>query len=174
MRNGDARAARLHTQQREAILARRHRNRARTGCKDKEAQRNCAISADFAKAFGVRRTCREWSELGSRDIGGKTRRMSVRARTAPGVRAFGVGALARECSELSLGSAPISAFENPGRLLANSFDLLRIRYGSLSASGRSYPALHVPIAPCPPFGRARRDEAPYSELYISMYLCNSG
>ena len=28
------------------------------------------FSADFAKAFGVRRTRREWSELGSRYIGG--------------------------------------------------------------------------------------------------------
>jgi hypothetical protein len=37
------------------------------------------------------------------------------------VRAFGVGALARECSELGVGFPSISAFENPGRLLANSF-----------------------------------------------------
>ena len=37
------------------------------------------------------------------------------------VRAFGVGALARECSELGVGFPPISAFENPGRLLASGY-----------------------------------------------------
>src|SRR6266480_5774137 len=101
------------------------------------------FSADFAKAFGVRRTCREWSELGSRDIGGKTRRMGVRADSAR-VRAFGVGALARECSELGAGLPPISAFENPGRLLANSFRVASHPLRQLVSFRQGYPGTPFP------------------------------
>src|SRR6266480_3769032 len=122
------------------------------------------FSADFAKAFGVRRTCREWSELGSRDIGGKTRRMRVRARTALGSELLELGPLLANVRSWALGSPQFPLLKTPAACSRTVTELLRIRYGSLSASGRSTPALHFPIAP---FGRTRRDEAPCSELYIS-------
>jgi hypothetical protein len=62
------------------------------------------FSADFAKTFGVRSTCREWSELGSRDIGGKTRRMRVRARTALGSELLELGLLLANVRSWALGS----------------------------------------------------------------------
>ena len=125
------------------------------------------FSADFAKAFGVRRTRREWSELGSRDIGGKTRRMRVRARTALGSELLELGPCSRMFG-VGRWVPPISAFENPGRLLANSFGVASHPLRQLVSFRQVLPRhSHFPIAPCPPFGRTRRDEAPYSELYIS-------
>ena len=102
------------------------------------------FSADFAKAFGVRRTCREWSELGSRDIGGKTRRMRVRARTALGSELLELGPLLANVRSWALGSPQFPLLKTPAACSRTVSELLRIRYGSLSASGRSYPGTPFP------------------------------
>ena len=126
------------------------------------------FSADFAKAFGVRRTCREWSELGSRDIGGKTRRMRVRARTALGSELLELGPLLANVRSWALGSPQFPLLKTPAACSRTVSELLRIRYGSLSASGRSYPGHSISLLrPVRRLEGLAVTKLPYSELYIS-------
>jgi hypothetical protein len=92
------------------------------------------FSADFAKAFGVRRTCREWSELGSRDIGGKTRRMRVRARTALGSELLELGPLLANVRSWALGSPQFPLLKTPAACSRTVSDQ---PYGAPKKSSRS-------------------------------------
>lgn len=84
------------------------------------------------------------------------------------VRAFGVGALARECSELGVGFPQFPLLKTPAACSRTVSELLRIRYGSLSASGRSYPGHSISLLrPVRRLGGLAVTKLPYSELYIS-------
>jgi hypothetical protein len=84
------------------------------------------------------------------------------------VRAFGVGALARECSELGVGFPPISAFENPGRLLANSFGVASHPLRQLVSFRQVLPRHSISLLrPVRRLEGLAVTKLPYSELYIS-------